>query len=64
MIEKYRKKMGYTQEELAEILEISPRQLQRIENKQSETKLSTLRKLIKILKINDDDIIKIIKEQK
>jgi len=64
MIEKYRKKMGYTQEELAELLDISPRQLQRIENKQSETKLSTLRKIIKILKINDQDIIKIVKEQK
>lgn len=64
MIEEYRKKRGYTQEELAELLEISPRQLQRIENKQSETKLSTLRKIIKILKIENEDIIKIIIENK
>lgn len=64
MIEEYRKKRGYTQEELAELIEISPRQLQRIESKQSETKLNTLRKIINILKISDEDIVKIIKENK
>lgn len=64
MIEEYRKKRGYTQEQLAELINISPRQLQRIENKQSETKISTLKKIINILKIDDKDIIKIIKENK
>lgn len=60
MIKKYRIDRGYTQEELSELLEITPRQLQRIENKTSETKISTLRKIIKILKIKNEDIVKII----
>lgn len=62
MIKEYRTKRGYTQEELAEMLEISTRQLQRIENDQKETKISTLRKIIKILKIEDKDILKYIKK--
>lgn len=62
MIKEYRKLRGYTQEELAELINISPRQLQRIENKESETKLETLRKIIKILKVKDEDIARIVKE--
>jgi len=57
MIKEYRKKLGLTQEKLAELLDISPRQLQRIESGQTETSLKTLKKLIKILDISDEDIV-------
>ena len=59
----YRDTMKLTQEELAELLEISPRQLQRIENKESNPSIKTFRKLIKVLKITDADILKIVKEE-
>lgn len=62
MIKKYRKKNKYSQEQLAEILNISTRQLQRIENKESEPKISTLKHIIKILNISDKDIIEYMKE--
>lgn len=62
MIKKYRKKLGITQEKLAELLDISPRQLQRIENGSSETSLKTLKKLIKVLDISDEDIVKFLKK--
>lgn len=61
IIKKYREKKGYTQEELAEKIGISPRQVQRIEYNESNTKIKTLRKYIEILEIEDADIIKIIK---
>ncbi len=62
MIKKYRKKLGITQEKLAELIDISPRQLQRIENGSSETSLKTLKKLIEVLNISDEDIVKYIKK--
>ena len=62
MIKKYRKMYNLTQEKLAELLDISPRQLQRIETGKTETSLKTLKKLIKILNISDDDILKYIKK--
>lgn len=62
IIRKYRIKRKYTQEELAELLDISTRQLQRIENGESITKLSTLKKVINLLKIEDKDIILMIKK--
>lgn len=62
MIKEYRKKLGLTQEKLAELLDISPRQLQRIESGQKETSLKTLKKLIKILDISDEDIVNYIKK--
>ena len=61
IIKFYRKKRKYTQEELAECLDLSVRQLQRIENGESITKIKTLKKAISILKIEDKDIIKMIK---
>lgn len=61
IIRNYRTKRKYTQEELAEILEISTRQLQRIENGESITKISTLKKVINVLKIEDKDILKMLK---
>lgn len=62
MIKKYRILRNYTQEELAEILEISTRQLQRLENDESNPRINTLKKIIKILKIEDKDIIEYIKK--
>lgn len=61
IIRKYRIKRNYTQEELAEIIDISTRQLQRIENGESITKIKTLKKVINVLKIEDKDIILMIK---
>ena len=62
IIKSYRNKRGYTQEELAEMIDISSRQLQRIENGVSITKIATLKKVINVLKIDDKDIIKMIKD--
>ena len=57
MIKENRIKKNYTQEELAEIINISPRQLQRIERNEEKTKIETLRKIIKVLQIPDKEII-------
>ena len=62
MFKKYRKKHEYTQEVLAEILGISTRHLQRIEKGENEPSLELLKKMIKILKIEDNDIIKYMKK--
>lgn len=62
MFKEYRKKHGYTQENLAEILNISPRHLQRIEKDENEPSLELFRKLVKILNIENKDIIKFIKK--
>lgn len=62
MFKEYRKKRGYTQEYLAELLQMSWRQVQRIENETSIPTLETFKKLVKILNINDIDIIKYIKK--
>ena len=58
MFKEYRKKRGYTQEYLAELLQMSWRQVQRIENETSIPTLETFKKLVKILNINDKHIIK------
>ena len=62
MIREYRIKNNITQKELAEKLNISPRQVQRIEAKQSRSSIKTLKEIIKILNISDEDIVKLIKE--
>lgn len=63
MIKEYRKKYGLTQEQLAEMLDISTRHLQRIEADFRNTKIDMLIKIIEILKIEDKDIIKMLKEK-
>ena len=55
--------MNYTQEELSELLDISTRSLQRIENKENNPSLKTFRKLIKTLNISDKDIAYIVKNE-
>lgn len=62
MIREYRIMRNITQEELAELLNITPRQVQRIESGQSRPSLKTLKLIIKILEISDEDIVKLIKE--
>ena len=62
MIKENRIKMNYTQEKLAELVSISPRQLQRIEINEDKTSIKTMRKLIKILQIPDREIIQYMKK--
>lgn len=62
MIKENRIKQKMTQEELAEKINISPRQLQRIERNEEKTKIETLKKIIKVLNIPDDQILKYIKK--
>ena len=61
MIKEYRIKNNYTREELAEIINISPRQLQRIEKDENKTKIETIKKIINVLNIPDEEILKYIK---
>lgn len=62
MFERYRKKSGLTQEQLAEKTNISWRQLQRIERGISIPSLETFAKLIKVLKISNEDALKYINQ--
>ena len=61
MIKENRLKKKLTQEQLAELVDISWRQLQRIEKNESETRVQTLKKIIKALDIPTDEIIEYIK---
>ena len=61
VLEIEKKSVSIPEEELAEIIDISTRQLQRIENGESITKIKTLKKVINVLKIEDKDIILMIK---
>lgn len=62
MIKENRIQKKYTQEQLAEIIDISPRQLQRIEKHEEKTKIETLKKIIKVLQIPDKEILDFIKK--
>lgn len=62
MIKENRIKKNYTQEELAEIINISPRQMQRIEKEENKTRIETLKKIIKVLQIPDKEIIEYMKK--
>lgn len=63
MIKKYRLLRNYSQEELSELLEISTRHLQRIENLESNPSIELFQKIVLLLQIKDKDIAKIIKEE-
>jgi len=60
MIKEYRLKKGYTQEYLAELVNLSTRQLQRIEKNETKTTIETLKRIRKILEIPDEEMIKIL----
>lgn len=62
MFEKYRKKAGLTQEQVAEKTNISWRQLQRIEKGVSIPSIETFSKLIMVLKISNDDVLNYINQ--
>lgn len=63
MIKEYRIKRGYTLEKLAEICDISWRNLQRIENgKFKDSKFKTIAKILLTLNVSEKDIQKILKE--
>lgn len=61
MIREYRQKNGFSQEELAEKIDISWRHLQRLEHNESRTTVKTLKQLIKVLHISDIDILDYLK---
>lgn len=62
MIRENRKKMNMTQEELSEKLDISLRHLQRLEIFEEKTTVKTLKKIIKVLDIPDEEILTYIKK--
>ena len=63
MFKEYREKHKYTQEQLAELIEVSARTIQRIENKEVNPNIKNFRKLINVLKITDEDIAYIVKNE-
>ena len=63
MIKEYRIKRGLTQEKLAEMVNLSTRQLQRIEKDETKTTIETLKKIRTALAIPDEDMIKVLYEQ-
>ena len=64
MIKEYRIKNGLSQEDLAEKINISWRHMQRLEHNESNTTVKTLKKLIQVLNISDEDILKYFKNTK
>ena len=62
MIKKYRLSKNMSQEELAEEIGISWRQLQRIEHNEENTRISTFKKIVNSLNIPDEEIIKFIRK--
>ena len=62
MIRQYRQLKNLSQEELAEEIGISWRQLQRLEYNEENTRISTFKKIVKTLNIPDDEIIKFIRK--
>ncbi len=64
MLKEYRIKRGYTLEQLAEMCDISWRNLHRIENGQYKyAKFETIQKLIMILGLTEKDILAFIKDK-
>lgn len=62
MLRENRLKNNLTQEELAEKLDISWRHLQRLEYNEEKTTVSTLKKIIKVLNIADDEILEYLRK--
>ena len=62
MIKKYRLLNKLSQEELAEEVGLSWRQMQRIEHHEENTRISTFKKIVKSLDIPDEEIVKFIKK--
>ena len=62
MIKQYRLASKLSQEELAEEIGISLRQLQRLEYHEENTRISTFKKIVNTLNIADEEIIKFIRK--
>lgn len=62
MIRKYRQLKNISQEELAEEINISWRQLQRIEQYEEKTRITTFKKFIKVSNIPDNEILEFFKK--
>ena len=62
MIKENRLKKNLTQEQLAEKVDISWRQLQRIEKNENETRVQTLKKLISALDIPNEEVIEYLRK--
>ncbi len=58
MIKQYRLAHHLSQEELAEEIGISWRQLQRLEHNEENTRISTFKKIVNALNVPDEEIIK------
>ncbi len=56
MIKEKRKELKYTQEQMAEILEISLRQYIRIDNEEDMPRRDVMRKIIEIFKLTNEEI--------
>lgn len=56
MIKEKRKNLGYTQEQMAEKLNISLRQYVRIDKEEDLPRRDILNRLIKLLKLSDNEI--------
>lgn len=63
MIREYRLKNNLTQEQLAEKLDISSRHLQRLEYEEDKTTVKTLKKIVRVLNIPNDEILNYIKKK-
>lgn len=61
MIKEKRKELGYTQEQMADILQISRRQYVRIDNEEDIPRRDILKQLINLLKMKDEEIGKYIR---
>ena len=62
MFKEYRKLRKYTQEKLAELVQVDIRTIQRIENCETDPSLETFKKLIKVLNIDKKDILKFLQK--
>jgi transcriptional regulator with XRE-family HTH domain len=57
-IRKLRKRLGYTQEKLAELTEIDYKYIQRLESKNPPAvKIDTIQRLAKALKVNPSELL-------
>ncbi len=63
MFKRYRKLRNYTQEQLADLTGLDLRTIQRIENYYKTPTMESFKKLVKILKIEDKDILDYIKKE-
>ena len=61
MFKEYRLLCGYTQEKLAELTNIDTRNIQRIENENHLPNIVSFAKLVLVLQISNEDIIKYLK---